>query len=223
MLVERSGRQLFWPGATALARRGSPLEFGARRCWRPRGRRRACGVNRQKLNRPLRAMRVRRGRSAVGVDEWVPVGTVGHGPLSGGRLQPDLDRGSTAVWTAGDEDALATVRRERLPGETAVECFQAESGDVEQTEPLVLRGPPQMASRVVVTHEIDSVVAYGVAQGVWCGFRPVDRSLRAATRWSKAKAFQANRPPRRSEAATRSKTRRRSAQVGRCSSARNGR
>jgi chromate transporter len=52
-------------------------------------------------------------------------------PLPGGRS------------AAGDEHVLAAVAVERLTGEAAVEGLQLEAGDVEQAQPLVLRGPPQ--------------------------------------------------------------------------------
>jgi hypothetical protein len=58
-----------------------------------------------------------------------------------------------------------------------------------------------------------SPTAYRLVCGTgfcWCW-----PSSRAAMWWSKAKAFQANRPPGWSDAATLSKVRRRSAQVGR--------
>jgi hypothetical protein len=51
-------------------------------------------------------------------------------------------------------------------GEAAVKRLQLEAGDVEESEPLVLRCPPEGAPRAVVTDDVDPVVARRVVDRV---------------------------------------------------------
>ncbi len=52
------------------------------------------------------------------------------------------------------------------PREPAVERLDLESGDVDEAEPLVLRGPPQTADATVVVHDVEAVVADCVMDSV---------------------------------------------------------
>src|SRR5438874_8375759 len=70
---------------------------------------------------------------------------------------------------ARDEDVLPAVLVERLAGETAMECFELQAGDVEESEPLVLGGPPQRACTALVEGDVDSVVSDRVLNGVGDG------------------------------------------------------
>lgn len=107
-------------------------------------------------------------------------------------------------------------------GESAVERLGLEPGDVEVSEPSVVRHPPGRASGAGLADDVDPGVVHPVAHGVEVGVCWALPSMDAAIWWSKAKAFQANRPSGRSEAATRSKVRRRPSQACRWSRARNG-
>ena len=121
-----------------------------------------------------------------------------------------------------DEHVFPAVTREWLTSEAAIQCLQLEAGNVEKPEPFVLCCPPHGAPTSVVEEDVDPVVAHRVFDRVRNRRSCRWPSRRAAMWWSKANAFQAKRPSGCSYAATRSNVRRRSAQVGKCRSARNG-
>ena len=79
------------------------------------------------------------------------------------------DRGSAAkersaarpdarLSVAGDEHVLGAVLVEWFTSEVAVQRLQLQSGDVDESQPLVLRGPPQRTRSAVVEGEVDPVV-----------------------------------------------------------------
>src|SRR6266571_7255129 len=70
---------------------------------------------------------------------------------------------------AAHEDVLPAVFCERLAGEAAVKGLEFQTGHVEESEPLVLRCPPERARLAAVEGEVDSIVADGVANGVGHG------------------------------------------------------
>ncbi len=95
---------------------------------------------------------------------------------------------------AGDEDVFAVVVVERLPVEAIEDCLEPKPGES--------RGPSHsVGQRFVLVSSVEP-----------------GRDLMI----ERERVPHANRPPGRSDAATRSKVRRRSAQVGRCRRARNG-
>src|SRR5215204_1939426 len=61
--------------------------------------------------------------------------------------------------SAGDEDVLGAVVVEWGAIEAAVHGLHLEAGDVDEAEPLVLRGPPQRAGSAIVQDDVDTVVA----------------------------------------------------------------
>src|SRR5579864_5046770 len=56
-----------------------------------------------------------------------------------------------------DEDVLVAVLPKRLAGKAAIELLELKSGDVEESEPLVLGGPPQRARPPIVQGDVDPV------------------------------------------------------------------
>src|SRR6188508_2414086 len=68
------------------------------------------------------------------------------------------DPGPPKPSAVHDEDVLATRCRQRTPVEVAVQRVDGESRDVDETEPLVLRRPPQRAPAAVVAHDVDAIV-----------------------------------------------------------------
>ena len=69
----------------------------------------------------------------------------------------------------GDEHVLSAVVFERLAGEAGPERLQLETGDVDETEPLVLRCPPKRARSVSVQVDVDPIVSHRVPDGVRYG------------------------------------------------------
>src|SRR5262245_5926960 len=91
-----------------------------------------------------------------------------------------------ACLATGDEDVLAAVVVERLSLESAVESFEVQARDVEESQPFVLGRPPERAGPTVVQGDVDSVVADAVVvrvrhrySGVGVGVPPVDRGCNA--------------------------------------------
>ncbi len=51
--------------------------------------------------------------------------------------------------STGDEDVLAAVVVERFPVESAIESFEVQARDVEESQPFVLGCPPERAGSTV--------------------------------------------------------------------------
>src|ERR671926_456102 len=64
--------------------------------------------------------------------------------------------------TTGHEDVLTAVVVERFPGESAIESFQPQARDVEETQPFVLGCPPERTGSTIVQGDVDSVLADAV-------------------------------------------------------------
>jgi len=74
---------------------------------------------------------------------------------------------------AGDENVLTAVVVERFPIESAVESFQTQARDVEETQPFVLGCPPERTGSTVVQGDVDSVIADAVVVRVRQGYSGV--------------------------------------------------
>ena len=66
------------------------------------------------------------------------------------------------AYQTGHEDVLTAVVVERFPIESAVESFEAQARDVEETEPFVLGRPPERTGPTVVQGDVDPVIADAV-------------------------------------------------------------
>src|SRR3954468_2026592 len=66
----------------------------------------------------------------------------------------------------GHEDVLTAVVVERLPGESAVESFEAQARDVEKPQPFVLGCPPERTCSTLVQGQVDPVIADAVVDRV---------------------------------------------------------
>src|SRR3954452_18914829 len=75
-------------------------------------------------------------------------------------------RVSRARSATGDEDVLSAVVVQRLPGESAVERFEAQARDVEESKPFVLCCPPQRTCSTLLQGDVDPVVADAVVDRV---------------------------------------------------------
>src|SRR5687768_18436387 len=64
--------------------------------------------------------------------------------------------------STGHEDVLTAFVVERFPIESAVESFEAQAGDVEESQPFVLGCPPERTGSTIVQGDVDSVVADAV-------------------------------------------------------------
>ena len=127
--------------------------------------------------------------------------------------------GQSERLPTGHEDVLTAVVVERFPGESAIESFEAQARDVEEPQPFVLGCPPERTGSTIVQGDVDSVIADAVV------VRVRQRRVGMLAVYGGCDVMvegDAKRPLDRSDAATRSKQRRRSAQVGRCNRDRPG-
>jgi len=56
---------------------------------------------------------------------------------------PPLPRRTRLDLATGDEDVFRAIVTERLAGESAIERFDGQAGDIDQPEPFILRRPPE--------------------------------------------------------------------------------
>ena len=103
-----------------------------------------------------------------------------------------------------------------------MESFQAQARDVEQPQPFVLGGPPERTGSITLQGDVDPVIADAVVDRVRQRCVGVLTVYRGCDLMVEGERVPAKRPLGRSDAATRSKQRRRSAQMGRCSRDRPG-
>src|SRR5215469_6472206 len=83
------------------------------------------------------------------------------------RLVPwRMARRSGRWLAAGDEHVFPAVVAERFSGEAAVECLDLQARDIDESEPLVLGGPPHRTRCAAVEGDVDPVVAYRIPVGV---------------------------------------------------------
>src|SRR5438309_9994337 len=74
--------------------------------------------------------------------------------------------GQSERLPTGHEDVLTAVVVERFPGESAIESFEAQARDVEETQPFVLGCPPERTGSTVVQGDVDPVIADAVVNRV---------------------------------------------------------
>ena len=67
---------------------------------------------------------------------------------------------------AGHEDVLVAVVVERFAGESAIESFQPQARDVEESQPFVLGCPPERTGSTTVQGDVDPVIADAVVDRV---------------------------------------------------------
>src|SRR5438132_8251653 len=66
----------------------------------------------------------------------------------------------------GHEDVLTAVVVERFPGESAIESFEVQARDVEESQPFVLGCPPERSGSTIVQGDVDPVIADAVVDRV---------------------------------------------------------
>src|SRR5207244_5211441 len=74
--------------------------------------------------------------------------------------------GQVERLTAGHEDVLVAVVVERFAGESAIESFQPQARDVEESQPFVLGCPPERTGSTTVQGDVDPVIADAVVDRV---------------------------------------------------------
>ena len=66
----------------------------------------------------------------------------------------------------GHEDVLGAAVVERLAGESAIESFQPQARDIEESQPFVLGCPPERTGSTIVQGDVDPVIADAVVDRV---------------------------------------------------------
>src|SRR5437868_15060555 len=74
--------------------------------------------------------------------------------------------GEVERLAAGHEDVLVAVVVERFAGESAIESFQLQARDVEESQPFVLGCPPERTDCTSVQGDVDPVIADAVVDRV---------------------------------------------------------
>src|SRR6058998_374728 len=91
--------------------------------------------------------------------------TTSHAPVDA-NVPWRFRGGEVERLAAGHEDVLVAVVVERFAGESAIESFQPQARDVEESQPFVFGCPPERTGSTTVQGDVDSVIADAVVDRV---------------------------------------------------------
>jgi hypothetical protein len=91
--------------------------------------------------------------------------TTSHAPVCG-NVPWRYRGGEVERLAAGHEDVFVAVVVERFAGESAIESFQPQARDVEESQPFVLGCPPERTGSTTVQGDVDPVIADAVVDRV---------------------------------------------------------